>query len=423
MAVGLDTNQYYNSYSHGFYTDTAFEIQSLYVNGIQSKFIKEEYSIEFDINLHNLEKAKIHIIYKESKDLKKLSKGEIEQRKVYRQNYYGVGKSLEGQMAKFILILKGSFDIVNFNEYFLIRNENNKKEIEYVWGGRVPKEGKRVLITFCKRQAIWSFFTSSKICSENEIKETTYYHPIEFIGGNNEIINIKASSPQSTKIMINEQKRQYNAKYINTSYKEAEFIIEGKLINKCKGEWKVDISDEEIEKKMPKEDVKDKEKLKKIAKKIIDNFDKENRDSDFEYLDYMKIGLWVHKNINYNYEYLGKTQYSAMDIYNMRKGVCHHFTRLSNALLYSIGYKVIYVSGYAIKDIKEINKESYHAWSLIKLGNKWYPFDSTWGIVSGKLPISHLFEKFFNESSRFYGKDNIQFGNDFEKIKYEDNNY
>ena len=137
----------------------------------------------------------------------------------------------------------------------------------------------------------------------------------------------------------------------------------------------------------------------------------------------MKIGLWVHKNINYNYEYIGKTQYSAMDIYNMRKGVCHHFTRLSNALLYSIGYKVIYVSGYAITDIKEINKESYHAWSLIKLGNKWYPFDSTWGIVSGKLPISHLFEKFFNESSGFYGKDNIQFGNDFEKIKYEDNNY
>ena len=94
---------------------------------------------------------------------------------------------------------------------------------------------------------------------------------------------------------------------IGSDTSQAEFIVEGKLINKCKGEWKVDISDEEIEKKMPKEDVKDKEKLKKIAKKIIDIFDKENRDSDFEYLDYMKIGLWVHKNINYNYEYKPKS--------------------------------------------------------------------------------------------------------------------
>lgn len=53
-------------------------------------------------------------------------------------------------MAKFILILKGSLDIVNFDNYFLIRNKKNKKEVEYAWGGKVPNEGKMTFITFSK---------------------------------------------------------------------------------------------------------------------------------------------------------------------------------------------------------------------------------------------------------------------------------
>ena len=78
-------------------------------------------------------------------------------------------------------------------------------------------------------------------------------------------------------------------------------------------------------------------------------------------------------------------------------------------MLYSLGYKVIYVSGYACKNNKEFNTDSGHAWSLINLDNKWYPFDSTWGIFSGKLPISHIFGTFFNKSRKTHGSDDIQF--------------
>ena len=150
------------------------------------------------------------------------------------------------------------------------------------------------------------------------------------------------------------------------------------------------MSDEEIDELMPKADIRDKSKLQIVPKKIIKDFDNNHKDSEFEFLDFMKIGLWVYENIKYDYKYSGKQYYSAIEIYNMRKGVCHHFTVLSNALLYSLGYKVLYASGYCYY-WNEKKIKSGHAWSLIKLGNRWYPLDSTWGIVTGKLPITHIF--------------------------------
>ena len=408
-AVGLRDGEYFPKGSHGFYYDKKIEVQKFLINDVPSKYTKKAYSIDFDINLKNFEYVKVHIVYKAIKDLSQLSKGEKEERNIYRYERYGLEKSLAGQMAKFSLILKGSFDIVNFEEYFFVRNKKNIQEVEYVWGGCVPVTGKTTLIMLSKKEAKWSYKYSSKFHSNNYIKNSSLYIPIEFIGGNNEILNITPHSPQSTNLLIDEENRQYIIEYRNTNYKSAEFLIEGELLNKCKGEWLVDLTDEQVDSKMNPEDAKNKSQLKAIAEKIIKDFDNENKDSDFEYLDYMKIGMWVYKNIKYDYNCLGKTQYSAMDIYNMRIGVCHHFTRLSNALLYSLGYKVIYASGYCCKKNKSFNTSTGHAWSLVKLGNKWYPFDSTWGIFTGKLPVGHIFGSFFSRASQLEGYDHVSF--------------
>ena len=56
------------------------------------------------------------------------------------------------------------------------------------------------------------------------------------------------------------------------------------------------------------------DQLKLIAKKIIEDFDKEHKNSEFEYHDFMKIGSWVYKNIKYNLAYSGKQQISALNI-------------------------------------------------------------------------------------------------------------
>ena len=55
-------------------------------------------------------------------------------------------------------------------------------------GWVVPNEGKQTYIWLSKTQANWSFHTTGKIKSTNNIKNTILYCPIKFIGGNNEII-------------------------------------------------------------------------------------------------------------------------------------------------------------------------------------------------------------------------------------------
>ena len=408
-AVGLSRNSYFPYCSHGFKYDTKVEILTFAINGIESNYKYQNHSITFKINLSNLKTSSIYLRYKEYKNLDILTLGEREERKIYRNEYYGLSKSLAGQVAKFALILKGSFDIVNFKDYFLIKNTSNVNENEYYWGGVVPFGGKRTLIMFSKKIANISFKSIYNFHSNRNIRDSRLYIPIEYVGGNNEIINIRASSPQTNSIFLDEERRQYVVRYRNIRDNKGQFIIEGKLQNKCKGEWLVDVTDEEIDKIIPDEDKLCKPQLQQIAKKIIEDFDKHNKNKDFKFLDYMKIALWVKNNIKYDLNYSGKTEYSALDTYNMKVGVCHHFTKLSNALLYSLGYKVIYISGYVIKNNRKFDENSGHAWSLIKINNKWYPFDSTWGIVSGKLPVGHVFNFFFSKGYHIRGNDYVRF--------------
>ena len=408
-AVGLSRNSFFPLCSHGFNYDKDIEIDSLTLNGEDVRYSHRGHSITFKINLHNSQIAKVHIIYKEYMNNDILSRQEREHRQIYRTEYYGIHKSLHGQMAKFSLILKGNFDIVNFKNYFLIRNKKNLNEKEYFWGGVVPYEGKMTLITLSKSKAVWAFSVTLTIRSHYNLNRTAIAVPIEFIGGNNEILNIKYSSPQTRDITLDQENRQYVIRYRNVHNNIGEFTIEGQLENKSSGEWEVDLTDDEIERRIPEEDKLCKPQLRNIAKKIIEEFDKKNKNSEFEFLDYMKIALWVKENIEYDLNYSGRHEMTAIDIYNMRIGVCHHFTKLSNALLYSLGYKVIYIGGYACTNSKEFNTDSGHAWSLIKVNNKWYPFDSTWGIVSGKLPITHLFSCFFNKGWKMRGSDDAEF--------------
>ena len=95
------------------------------------------------------------------------------------------------------------------------------------------------------------------------------------------------------------------------------------------------------------------------------------------FMNFSKIGKWVYKNIKYNLDYAENTEMTSMEIYNQRVGVCSHKTRLANALLYSLGYQVIYARGYTLSESLKNDKVVGHAWSLINVKGKWYPFDAT----------------------------------------------
>ena len=389
-AVGLPDNESFLESNLLLDNDDELEILEFTLDDIPSNYSKENSNyITFNINLYNLDSIKVHIIYKEKKDLSN---------KLHFWKYYGLNSNFAGINSKYSLILKCNYDIIDFDEFFLIRNINNQEEVEYIWGGVIPNNGKRVKITFSKKEAIWSFEQKFKFNFEGNIKNAQIFIPVEFVGGNNEIINITPSSPQTKNITLDEKNKQYIIKFINIKSKVAEIIIKGKLKNKCKGGWNINLTDKEVEKLMPEEDVKNKNKLKQIAQKIIDDFDKNNKNNDFEFLDYMKIVTWVKNNIKYDYNLVLK-KHSALQIYNMKTGVCYHYTRLSNALLYALGYKVLHVSGYCSDDDNEFGIGNLHAFSLIKLkDNKWYPFDSTWGVFTGKLHVGHVFRMIGNKN-------------------------
>ena len=402
---------------------SCFSLGSFYFNGTNKIEMQEfdlddektEYQqegntlISFKIKLYNMDSVKVHIKYKEIRDSDIITDKGIKQQKIYRTDEYGLDNSLCGANAKYSLILKGNYEIVNFEDYFLIRNTDNNVDVEYMWGGVVPSSGKKTKITFSKREVTWSFERVIKFHSNSLIKRTKFLIPIEFVGGNNEIINITPSSPQANSITLDEKKRQYVIKYTDTKYKKAELIIKGEFKNISKGEWNVDLTDKEIEKLIPEDDVKNKDQLKKIAENIIKEFNVEHLDDDFDYLDYMKIGMWVHKNIKYNYGYIGK-KCNALKIYKMKAGVGYHYTRLANALLYALGYKVLYVSGYFCKSGNKFNQYNLHAFSLIKLDDdKWHPFDATWGIFTGKLHVGYVFRMFDNRDLEFQYKNNLVF--------------
>ena len=244
----------------------------------------------------------------------------------------------------------------------------------------------------------------------NPIKKTLMTVPVSFVGGNNEILKIDANSNQTDNVTLNREKRVYEINFKDTNYREVEFSISGQLINKCRGEWACELTEKQIEENIP-EDYKNNKKLfNDTAKNIIKEYDNEHKDDKIKVPDVVKIGKWVKKNVTYDLRYTGRNEMEATEILRKKIGVCHHFTKLFNALMYSLGYKVIYVSGYALDKKDFYDKADSHAWSLIKIDGKWLPFDATWGIFSGKLPVCHVFKQFFPGTIQVVGTDSIQFG-------------
>ena len=418
-AVGLPSNMFFTSCSLGFVFDTDVEILEFEKDGKKEEYKYESYSLEFKIHLSNLQTNKIHLKYKESPLKPKMTDGEKKERKFVKNNYYGISKNNAGQNGKYTLIIKCDFEVISFeNEIFLKTNEK-----EYTWGGKVPPEGKRTYVKMSKAQGKYKFLCSEAIQSKDgqNIKSTKMKAPVIFVGGNNEVLKNDFSSEQTDKIELKKEERMFEINFLNTNSQKGEFKIEGELINRCKGEWVCDLTDKQIEDQIPEDYKYNKSKFKELAEQIIKNYDQEHKNDIIKVPDVVKIGKWVKNNIKYDLSYSGRNDITATETLNNRIGVCHHFTKAFNALMYSLGYQVIYISGYALDKKDTFGKEDAHAWSLIKIDGKWLPFDSTWGIFSGKLPVCHVFKQFFSQGVRIVGTDKIEFANGKDEGKYLDN--
>ena len=410
-AVGLSDDMAFTSSSFNFSPNYYIDILYFDIDGKKGKkeYEYEGCSLRFKINLKNYESSKIHIKYRETFINDKLSEDEKVLRKVSRSDLYGISRRLYGQKAKYILKNESNFEIINFEEEFFIKTKEN----EYQWGGKVPEGGRETLIRFSKKEGKINFYEkySIKTVNNSRIKDTIIQVPCFYFGGNNQTIKYNYSSEQTKIITLDSNKRIFQVTYLNTNSNIGEFIIEGELKNRCNIDWIFNLTNEEIDSLIPNDYKANKELYKQIANKIIKQYDDEHKNDPINIHNANKIGKWIKQNIKYDISYAGLHDITAMQIYKEKKGVCHHYTILFNALMYSLGYQVLYVFGYALERSNKFGSKDSHAWSLIKIDGKWKPFDSTWGIFSGKLPVTHVYKKI--------GYEGIQSLSNGDKIKIE----
>ena len=373
---------------------------------IKYNFDEKNSTLKFDlINLKNLEIKKVHLKYSQKR---KLTEEQKRQRKIYIEDEYGISKNLKGRNAIFHLIIKNDMEVISFDKEIFIKVGEGDYKIE----GLIPEEGKKTRVIISKKKAKYKVSYVKKIATKDNkyIRDTElklHYYFEE--GGNkkNEININKTTNPSNNIKNIDKGNRQYEINFFNINQNFAEVKIEGELINNCSGEWACNLTEEQIEKEIPDDYKNNKEELKKIAQEIIKEYDEKHKNDSIEVMNIVKIGKWIKDNIKYDENYKEDKPSTALDIYHKKLGVCKQFTILYNALLYSLGYQCIYVSGFAFKDDDTFKSSDAHSWSLVKIIDKWFPFDSTWGIFSGKLPACHIFEDYFLKSNIQTTKDNL----------------
>ena len=335
-AVGLPKGSSFNRTSFGFIIGKKIEILEFKIDGKSSEYNYDYYSLSFDINLHNEQSNKIFIKYKQAE--KDLTEEKKKQRKLYRKDYYGIYgvQNSIGEKGSYTLILKSDLEIIDFKDD--IFNKINDKK--YTWEGNIPEGGKRTLISFSSKTAHFNFKFTEKVSSltNSNLKNTTLKIPFGFEGGNNTIKNMEHFSEQTKQIERNMENHEYIVKFENTNFKIGEFVLKGEFTNTCKGAWQCYLTDQQIEDSIPKDFKSNKKMLKQISEDIIKEYNKEHKDETKQVSDLVKIGKWVNKNIKYNITFSGKNNITATETYKLKQGVCHHFTKLFNALMYSLGY-------------------------------------------------------------------------------------
>ena len=413
-AVGLPSDMVFSSTSFCFVYQNQMEIIEIILFEIDERTVDydfQKYSLRFNILLKNLESKKIHIIYKELPLYNQKNVNQKELRNIFRKKFYGLSHTLVGLNAKYILINSSSFEIINFGDEFFIKNEMSEN-IEYQWQGKIPENGKKTLVRLSLKEGHFSFHEKYTLKSINNsfINNSSIKITKGYKSGNNKIIKYGYKSKPNVEIKVDEIKNFFEVQYINTNSPKGEFIYKGKLINRCKGEWTINLTDEEIDNLIPNDYKTNKEKFKTTALDIINKYDEEHRDGMLNVSDAAKIGKWVKKNIKYDITYTSLNYITATETLNLRKGVCHHITNLFNALMYSLNYQVIYILGFIIDPNLSFSRKDTHAWSLIKIDGKWLPFDITNGILSSKLPIIHIFKQIgINEIESIKCLDKVEF--------------
>ncbi len=123
---------------------------------------------------------------------------------------------------------------------------------------------------------------------------------------------------------------------------------------------------------------------------------------------------WMSNHIRYDVHKKRK-QYKSNRLLKRRKGICSHYSQLYSDLCNSAGLQVMKVEGYSRSIEMYPNEKHYwstHAWNAIKLNDKWFFVDMTWGSGFIVYNVPSLYNWFIPKKWRFGRARFMQASND-----------
>lgn len=120
------------------------------------------------------------------------------------------------------------------------------------------------------------------------------------------------------------------------------------------------------------------------------------------------IYTWIATHIQYDQDRYNKNDLSIYAKINIgedallyRKSICAGFAQFFQALAEYAGLECEVIEGYARRpqDIGTSFAKINHAWNAVKLQDKWYLLDVTWGVVDSIRTVNNLYD---NPAFEFY---------------------
>jgi len=248
----------------------------------------------------------------------------------------------------------------------------------YTWKGKVPNSGVSDFFYLTLRKAKWKTQVLTEIVGKSQMSKIDITIPLYFKNGNNIIDSYNVwTNYENIFTSIKETDENINVNFNNingsTVQVKVDAILENDFDNKV---WiKLD----------PHEYLQIDEKLARDLYNTIHIIQSNNNE---QLPLYIPLAKWVNKYIEYDTNYFGKDM-DTINILSIARGVCIHYAKLYNDLLRTAGIPSVIVSGVSY-DIEK-NKFENHAWNLVYVNGEWISIDPTWGLYSGKLPVSHIF--------------------------------
>ena len=397
-----DVNKYFKEWKYIF-------DESLDVEVIDSKVIGKKYTTNFNKNNNELSFKFDNAV--NGNLLEFIFKYKIKnesQLQYIRNEFVSIPAFAKGANGTLMVVIPRNLAVYSLNRKFT-QNGNI-----YTWKGIVPQGGFTDFFYLTLKKAKWQVELLSEIVANDNISNLDMIIPLYFKNGNNNIdyYKVETNYPENY-VSIKENNDSIEASFNNINNRFFQMKVSAILNNDYDNRVWIKLRPQDylsIDRKLAYN-------LKNLAYQIISN-SKQNE------LFYVLLAQWVHENIEYDLNYLGKDM-TTEEILQTKKGVCIHYAQLYNDLLRSYGIPSVLVSGISY-NIDE-NKFENHAWNLIYTNGDWRAIDPTWGIYSGVLPVSHIFLYFENRPAikySLYGKPTITLQSNIQKnIKFINESY